>query len=363
MPGSKLPTVSAPPALPAAAARVRSLVSAARRLKDPTDPLGQAARAELPASTGLCPENVELGLSQILEAPSDAEIAALTQSVAPAPRAWVQLAANVFTAPLRAVALALAQSATVLVRASRREPVFPRLLHEASGQFALIDELAPLPGDHLWAYGSDETLAQVLPGLPHGAVLHAHGAGFGLALIDGRAPGAAAAVVRDIVPFDQRGCLSPRVAVVVGTRDDARAFAESAASELLAAAAAIPLGRMDDAELAEIVRVRDSMSYAGELSRAGPGWVALDDAEQRLVPAPGGRTLVVVRSDPELDWLAAYAPVITCVGASEGFARAAEGLFPGARRCPLGAMQRPPFDGPVDRRPATEPRVAGDDPG
>jgi hypothetical protein len=120
---------------------------------------------------------------------------------------------------------------------------------------------------------------------------------------------------------------------------------------------------MDDAELAEAVRARDSMSYAGELSAAGPGWVALDDAEQRLVPTPGGRTLVVVRSDAELDWLTAYAHSITCVGTSERFARAAEGLFPGARRCPLGAMQRPPFDGPVDRRPATKPRVVGRDPG
>ncbi|MBI3206169.1 MAG: proline dehydrogenase [Myxococcales bacterium] len=344
-------------------ARVRSLVQAAQRLKDPRDELGHAARAELPASTGLSPENVELALSEILETPSDAEITALSRSVAPTPRVWVQLAANVFTAPLRAIALALGQSDRVLVRASRREPVLPRLLHAASGQFELTNELALLPGDHVWAYGADETLGRVLRRLPHGVVLHAHGSGFGLALVEGAAPGAATALVRDIVPFDQRGCLSPRVAVVVGTRNEARAFARELADELETRAAAIPLGRLDDAALAERVRVRDTLTYAGEVFAAGPGWVALDDAEQRLVPAPGGRTMVVVRSDRQLDWLAGNAPEVTCVGTSEGLAQAAEGLFPGARRCALGAMQRPPFDGPVDLRPASKSRVVGEDPG
>ncbi|MCC6899288.1 MAG: proline dehydrogenase [Polyangiaceae bacterium] len=344
-------------------ARIRALVQAAQRLKDPTDALGRAARAELPESTGLSPESVELALREILETPSDAEITALARSVAPAPRAWVQLAANVFTAPLRAIALALGQSDQVRVRASRREPVFPRLLHAASGQFELAAELDALPGDHLWAYGSDETLGQMLRKVPPGVVIHAHGSGFGLALVEGAAPGAAAALVRDIVPFDQRGCLSPRVAVVVGTRDDARAFARAVAQALEAAGAAVPLGRLDGAELAESVRLRDTMSYAGEVLAAGAGWVALDDAEQRLVTAPGARTLVVVRSDRGLDWLAGYAREITCVGVSAALAHPAKALFPGARRCALGAMQRPPFDGPVDLRPASKSRVVGEDPG
>jgi hypothetical protein len=345
-------------------ARLSALINAARRLSDPRDPLGDAARAQLPSSTGLSPENVELALREVLETePTESEIRALIASAPPAPRVHVQLAPNVFTAPLRAIALALAQSPSVFVRASRREPVFARLLLQASAAFELVESLAPAPGDHLWAYGSDDTLSSLLRQLPAGVVLHAHGPGFGIALIAAGASGAASALASDLVPFDQRGCLSPRVAVVVGTADDARSFAREVALELDRAASRVPLGRIDDDERAACALLRETMSYAGEVFGCGSGWVAVDEVPQRLVPTPGARSLVVTRSESSLDWLQAFDAVITCVGIAgpESLVHAAAQALPGARLCPLGGMQRPAFDGPVDRRPGSRPRRTGGD--
>lgn len=333
--------------------RVRALVAAARRLADPGDPLGREARALLPESTGLSPENVELGLSEILETqPSEADLRALCASVEAAPRVHVLLAANVFSAPLRAIALGLAQSDEVFVRVSRREPVFARLLQQASGAFELTETLAPRAGDHVWAYGTDVTLTELERGLPDGVVLHAHGSGFGVALIDGDPSAAALELARDIVPFDQRGCLSPRVAVVTGTRDEARELARALALELARAAQRVPLGRLDDDERAECLRMREALTYAGEVLAAGPGWVALDDASARLLPAPAGRNLVVVPSGSDLEWLSAHAAPVAALGVTSlgGLGVTASRLFPEARLSPLGQMQRPRLDGPVDRR-------------
>ncbi|MBK7579725.1 MAG: proline dehydrogenase [Myxococcales bacterium] len=343
----------------AASDRVRALVACARRLADPNDPLGQRAREQLPASTGLSPENVELALSEILEThPSDAELLALSTCAIPAPRVHVQLAANVFVAPLRAIAIALAQSDQVSVRASRREPVFPTLLCEASGAFELVDSLEPRPGDHLWAYGADTTLAELATRLPADVVLHAHGSGFGVAVVAGHAADAARLLVDDIVPFDQRGCLSPRVAVVIGDLEGARAFATHVARELGERRVRVPTGRSSAEERAEQVSWRDSLAFAGELMLAGEGWVAVDPSERRLLAAPAGRNLVVVRSGAELTWLGDHAASIVAVGiertTDDALFDAVRAALPHARVSGLGQMQRPKFDGPVDRRPRTK---------
>jgi hypothetical protein len=71
-----------------------------------------------------------------------------------------------------------------------------------------------------------------------------------------------------------------------------------------------------------------------------------------VVVPPAGRHLhVTVTTDleekarPLRDFVAA----VGVAGPHTLEARAAR-VFPGARRCVLGAMQRPPFDGPVDLR-------------
>lgn len=333
--------------------RVEALVRAARIVADPTSELGRRARPLLVESTGLSAENVELALTACLEtSPSRAEVDALVASVAPAPRAHVILPANVFIAAHRAVALALAASPHVFVRPSRREPHFAALLAAAVPDlFVITPQIQPASGDHVWAYGGETSLEAIRSSLPPEVQLHAQGPGYGVAVIEAAHIDAetATALAADIVPFDQRGCLSPRAALVEGTRADAERFAALVASALTEAAEATPRGRVDAAELADARAFRDAHAYAGPLFSAGPGWVAV--TEKRWHPAPIGRHLLVTSSDDAFTTLQSHSTELTAIGvvSSDRVVRL-ERLFPNARICRVGRMQRPAFDGPVDRR-------------
>jgi acyl-CoA reductase-like NAD-dependent aldehyde dehydrogenase len=340
-----------------ARARVERLLDGARLIRDPASALGRRARAELPATTRLSPEGVALALAECLEAtPSEPELDALLVGVRPARRALVLLPANVFVAAHRALALALAASATVLVRPSRREPRFVELLAAAApGLFEIVTELEPETGDAYFAYGADETLASVRSRLPPGVELHAQGPGHGVAVVD-RAnvtEEAALALARDLVPFDQRGCLSPRVALVHGGTADARRFAELVASALVELERTVPLGTLDDGERADSARFRDTATYTGSAFAAGAGTVACLPGPGRLL-APNGRNLAVFAVDDPVRWLAPVAAEVTALGLAlpDGERRRHLDALPRARASALGAMQRPRFDGPADRRSA-----------
>lgn len=348
------------PAMTDARARVLRLVEAARRIADPRDPLGVEARDVLPRVTGLSPEGVELALGRCLEtSPTDAELRRLLASVAPAPRAHVLLSANVFVGAHRAIALALGASADVVVRPSRREPEMALLLARgAPGLFRVAPALEPRAGDHLFAYGSDATMERVSASLPRGVTLHAHGSGIGVAVVDARSlsPEGRAECARrladDVVPFDQRGCLSPRLAAVLGTAPDAREFATALAAALSDAERAVPRGRLDRDEAAAVTRYRDAVRYAGEIHPAGRGWVGLDVTAEALVVPPPGRNVHVIRAD-DVDVLGTLRGKVAAFGtagtAPLGPILAA--MFPGARPSAIGEMQIPAFDGPVERRP------------
>lgn len=335
--------------------RVEALVQAARAVADPQRELGRRARGLLVESTGLSAEGVELALSRCLETrPTMAEISKLVASVRSAPRAHVILPANVFIAAHRGIALALAQSPHVAVKASRREPHFARLLSEAApGLFELTTDLRPEPGDQVWAYGGDASLDAIRAALPMGVGLHAQGPGYGVTVIDASQISAetASALADDIVPFDQRGCLSPRLVLVAGSTRDAERLAELTAEALAEASQRVPLGRLDTAELADARAFRDAHGYAGKVFPAGPGVVSVA-ATERWTLAPVGRNLVVVPCEDVVGLLAAHAPEITTVGLAtppsteHGVAR----VLRSARRVPLGSMQTPAFDGPADLR-------------
>ena len=259
-----------------ARARVRRLIAAARRIADPDDALGKLARERLPAVTGLSPAGVEFALERSFEADTtDGEIEALCRAAEPVPRAHVLLSANVFVAALRAIALALAASPEVCVRSSRREGVMAELLHSGSGAFTIVDELDPRPGDHLWAYGSDETIESLRRSLAPEVTLHAHGAGFGVAVVMLAGAEAierdAAALAEDVAVFDQRGCSSPRLGLVLAEPGLARRFAEHTARALAELEVRIPRGELTADEAADERRFRDAAAFAFELFAAGQG--------------------------------------------------------------------------------------------
>ena len=339
--------------------RVRRAVEAAACLADRRHPLGVEARRVLPAATRLSPENVELCLRECLEtAPAPAELAELCRVTPVAPAAHVLLSANVFVGAHRAIAIALAASARVSVRPSRREPQMAEFLQRAGAPFEIVPELRPTAGDHVWAYGADETLQSVRASLPAGVVFHGHGSGFGVAVVSVVTPAeleaAALALAEDVVPFDQRGCLSPRIAFVLGDAAAGRHFARALSKSLAEFAERVPRGELSEEERAAERRYRDLAAYGGELFEAPDYAVSVQQdapGQPSLVP-PIGRNVHVVST---ADWMARLAPIsasVTAVGVAGplGLRERVSRALPRARLSALGGMQRPPLDGPVDRR-------------
>lgn len=359
-----------------ARARVERVIAAGRRVQDPADLLGQEARTRLLETSGLSAEGVALALTQHLETqPSDENLETLLRQTGDAPQTHVVLSANVCTAALRGLALAVATSPVVFVRPSRRDPVLAEILIRAlaedssrscsSGTVELTETIKPAPHDEVHLYGADASLNAIEESLPAGVVVRGHGTGLGLALVSAEVSlkDAAISLADDVVAFDQRGCLSPRFVVVEGDVCRAEHFAAELDLALLAAAATVPRGVVDAALAAEISLYGASMQAIGSFV-ARPSHaigVDLNPRPRALLLAPAGRVVHVVSAttDEALRLLASFHQFVTVLGVSDAspFCEAVARSLPFARLVPLGFMQRPPLDGPVDRRPTSAPRL------
>jgi hypothetical protein len=325
-------------------------------LSDPSHPLGRRAHDELPETTGLSKEAVAWALAHSLECRATADqLRELAASVPRCTTAHVLLSANVFTAALRAVALGKAAAARVVVRASRREPLFAQLLHAADpSAFELVDRLEPAPEEHVWVYGADTTLQVVAKTWPAGVVLHGHGNGYGVFVIT--EPHALTreqydAMALDVAAFDQRGCLSPRIALVVGDEDSAAEFGRNLFEALGRIQIRLPLGRLTQEERAERLRYRELVRYLGKCFEAESALVGIAPDDSDWIVPPSGRVIHVQATGTLEGALGAHAATITNVGVSPSTPRPWENLVPRARIVPWGQMQCPPLDGPADRRP------------
>jgi hypothetical protein len=349
--------------------RVERLLALSRGLL--ADPEQRRALCERwRASTGLSAQGVAWALEHCLElAPSAPEIAALVGTVPQAPRAHVILPAQVFVAAQRAIAIALASAPEVFVRPSRRDPVLAQALAaQAAGLFQCVEQLDVQPGDHVWAYGADLTLSALRGQLPAGAVLHAYGSGFGVALVDLERPQtfpeAARAIALDTLCFDQRGCLSPRLVLALGSQSRAQSFAEALAAALADAGQRVPRGAFSADELAEESWYRQCLACFAPILDTGHGSVSVRALELSLAASqglaalslpPAGRHLQIVpveRLEPALRGLERWLTSVGC--ATPELEARARTVLSRARVVRLGKMQSPAFDGPVDRR--SEPR-------
>lgn len=342
--------------------RVREFLQAASVLKDPTHPLGQKARAQLPAATGLSPQNTEWALTHALEVDaSDDDLRKLCDRTPPCARAHVLLSANVFVAALRAIAIGIASAPSVCVRPSRRESTMVELLADAApGQFQRVDEIRPAAGEHCWAYGTDETLTALKRAWPPGVTLHGHGHGYGVAILDASdlldQPAISAisvALAVDIAAFDQRGCLSPRVVLVTQCPNVEAQLAHCLAEALSQRELKIPVGQLSHAERAELQRYRATLCVVGQCIQAGQGLVTFETAPMPWMLPPIGRA-IHVRGVPKVtDELNAHRRELTTIGVGSANSRLASrlaGEFPTVRIAEIGNMQTPPLDGPVDLR-------------
>lgn len=341
-------------------ARLRALLAITSRVADARDPLGREARADLARRSGLSREGVELALGRCLETrASDAELARLEAEVTRAPRCHVVLSASVCTAAARALALALATSTSIRVRPSRRAPgLAPLLARELSAalpelDLAIVEDVAARAGDEVHAYGSDATLDALRASLPAGVVLRGHGHGFGLIVTPAAddLDALAAAVVEDVIAFDQRGCLSPRALCAIGDAAAAAALGARVAERLALRAREVPAGALDPAERAELARFATIAAATGELFGKGDHLVAVQAEGDALLLAPPLRCLTIAPcrdATAAAQLIAPLARWVTTVGAPAELFDALH--LARARRAAVGSMQAPPLDGPVDRR-------------
>jgi hypothetical protein len=342
----------------AARARVRRLLAAARIVAD-----DGAIVAPLVSSTGLSREGVLLGLSRYLETDaSDAELDALLDGARPASRVHVILSANVFTAPLRALAVAWAASERVTVRPSRRDPVLTCALLYAldDDRVALAEatDVSSVTEGEIHVYGRDETVMAVATTACAGVVVRGHGAGMGVAFVDvsTECERAAYAIAEDVVVFDQRGCLSPRVVLVEGDASRVDEVAEALSARLGTLATAVPRGRLDESEKRDAARYVATMAFAGRVRKGDAYAVGVGGVESAIVIPPTGRHVHVLgvsgceAARTLLAPLARFIVTIGCDDPTKGQALLADPARVRVSR--LGRMQRPPLDGPVDARGA-----------
>jgi hypothetical protein len=349
-----------------ARARIEAWIAATRRATRPHAP---ALVEAIAAESGLSPPGVILALEEILEvdrAPAELDrflAHPRLSAVGERASAAVVLSSTVPTAGFRAIAWALAQSPRVVVRPSRRCRALVSAIAETAPGIVALAPSSDRPEDDLHAlvaglgsngalhvYGGDGALATAKEATKQRADLHVelHGPGFGVIVAGDRdIEERARAIATDVAAFDQRGCLSPRLALVVG---DVSRAADALHAALSALDVQVPRGSLDDHERAEVRLARETARFAGRLLE-GAGHAVYELPASSATPVgPVGRNLpfIGVRGIEEaVDRLRPFSGRLTHVGTVEGWREALATLAP---TCPLGAMQRPPFDGPVDKR-------------
>lgn len=281
------------------------------------------------------------------------------------------VASNVPALAVPAIALGCLAGSAVLVKSGRSDPLsapaFRRALEGVDPELAATVVATYWPGgasaieravlpcaDVVVASGGDLTMEALRRRV--GTRLVAHGTRISVAALDLRAERdlepLARAVARDIVRYDQRGCLSPHVVLVVGDRD---AFADALVRALAALRPILPPGESTIEERAAVRMAVEEASWAGaDAVRAGLGGTVLVESWADLRPGPGGRTVRVCPLE-SLDALPAVLPHdrIECVAVHgtgvDPDALRARGV---SRLCRPGRMQEPPLAWPRGQRPA-----------
>jgi hypothetical protein len=314
-------------------------------------------------STGLSPQGVTLALAEHLEtSPAEADVRRLVEAAGTAEAVYVVLSSNVFVAALRAVAVARAAATRVTVVPSSREPVFAQALVERAADPALTLDPSFTPeslgegflwGQEIHVYGRDETIAELRSRVPTGIHVRGHGTGLGIACVTGPdLKSAALAIARDVVPFDQRGCLSPRVVLFLGGEAAAEEFCAELDQALAAFEERVPRGLLEGDEWEAASRYVSTIAYAGRVWRGSAHVVGLAPRSAPLWVPPAGRHVhvaVVPRMSDARVLVSKVARFITAVG-SDSATAGKELVDHPVRLSALGEMQRPPLDGPVDLR-------------
>jgi len=291
------------------------------------------------------------------------------------------VASNVPALAVPAIALGCLAGAAVLVKSGRGDPLSAPAFHRAlaavdpelaatvvpaywPGGTSALEQAALARAEVVVASGSDLTMEALRRRV--GRRLVAHGTRTSVVALDIRRERCLDTLVRavalDVVLYDQRGCLSPQVALVAGDRE---AFADALVRALAALRPILPPGEATLEERAAIRLAIEEASWAGAHAvRAGLGGTVLVETWADLRPGPGGRTIRVCPLD-SLRALPTALPLgrIECIAIYgdevDVAALEARGV---ARLCQPGRMQDPPLAWPRGQRPALGSLLRPDDP-
>jgi hypothetical protein len=266
--------------------------------------------------------------------------------------------------------------------------MFAHSLYEADAKLGACLEIAEWPGgaagletvlfqeaDGVTAMGSDETLEKIRRQVP----LKTRFAGYGHevsfayvtqdALANLNVKKIAAQAVRDIIAWDQLGCLSPHVIYVEnGSALAAEQFAELLAAELARQETEQPRGKLPP-EMAAIIaskrsfyeiRAAHSPDTRHWWSENSTAWTVIYEADTRFQLSCLNRFVYVkgvANVTEALQGADAVRGRVSTVGLAVTEEKAAAVAQPLAhwgvtRICPLGKMQEPPLTWRHDGRPA-----------
>lgn len=212
--------------------------------------------------------------------------------------------------------------------------------------------------DQAVVYGSDSTIEAIRARTPAGTRLVEHRNRLGVAVVDpAAAPTSARHAARAVALFDQRGCVSPHLFVVLADRPRTAAWCKELADHLAALDASLPPGPPDPAAQSALQQLRGRIAMrkaasadVGLWGAPNLGWTVVMADLQAFEPV-GSRTAWVVPAtgrDQCAQTLASLSPTLQSVGLA-GVApdpELAEALFAaGASRIvPLDRMPFPDAD-------------------
>ena len=148
--------------------------------------------------------------------------------------------------------------------------------------------------DQVVVYGGDDTIESVRSRAPASTRLIEHPHRLGVAVIDPRgAPQATADAARAVALFDQRGCVSTHLILLVGARSSAaRRWCADLAARMAAVETALPPGRATAGELSALHQLRGRLSMriaaAGGAGRGTLGVWHREGSRWTVILAPPG---------------------------------------------------------------------------
>ena len=293
---------------------------------------------------------------------------------------------------LMSIILGFLTRSAQFVKCASGTSLLPRLfahsLREVEAKLAACIEIAEWPGgteplesalfaqaDCVTAMGADETLSTVRERIPPGVRLlgYGHRLSFGYVaqevLSNHSLPKVVAAAARDVVGWNQLGCLSPHaIYVETGGRNPPERFAEDLAGELARCEESHPRGGVPIETAAAIAARRGFYAVRAAHSNetqvwASPGstaWTVVFENHPRLHPSCLNRFIhvkAVAGMEDALEGVEVFRGRVSTVGlAASGTREQALAMrlarWGVPRVCPLGRMQYPPPAWRHDGRPA-----------